>query len=98
MGKVGLDLPEIISERREGAMVGILEEDVELCAVELEAIHLAVFEFERADDVRWWIESTGGSSKTRICAEGSVGLEPVLECARGDFNVCFAPHDALGVR
>ena len=97
MRKVGLDLLQVISERREGAMVGIVEEDVELCAVELESVDLAVFKFEYADDRFGCEESRAGASEPVICAKWTVGLEPVLERARWDFNVYFASHDALGV-
>ena len=97
MGKVGLDLPEVISERHEGAMVGMLEEDVELCAVELESVDLAVLKFEHADDRFGCEESRAGASEPVICAKWTVGLEPVLERARGDLYMRSVSHDALGV-
>jgi hypothetical protein len=96
--KVGLDLPEVISERREGAVVGMLEEDVELCAVELESVDLAVLKFEHSDERFGCEESRAGAAEAVICAKRPIRLSPVLERVRGNLNVCFASHHALGVR
>ena len=60
--EVGLYLLEVISERREGAMVGALEEEIELGAVDLESVDLAMLKFERTDDGSGRLEATRGGS------------------------------------
>jgi hypothetical protein len=44
--EVGFDLVEVVSERSEDAVIWLVEEQVELGAVKLEPVHLAVFKFE----------------------------------------------------
>lgn len=97
MREVVLYLLEVVSERRERAMVGIVQEQVELCAVELESVHLAVFKFVDMDDRLGCVLLACGCSETRICTEWPVSVEPVLECSGGDLDMRFAAHDALGI-
>ena len=95
-GKLVYDLLEVKSEQGERAMVGNFEEQLELGAMKLDAVKPAVFEFEGADDGAGLVEATGGTTEAVVCAKWPVCLQPVLECWRGNLDMRFAAHDALG--
>jgi len=81
----------------ERGVVGSFQEQVEFRAVELEPIDLAVFKFESADDRFRHVEVACGCSEWVVCAKRAVRLKPVLQRSRGDLDMRFAAHDALGI-
>ena len=98
VGKLGLDLVEVVLERRESVVLGLIEEQVEFGAMKLETIDLAVLKFEAANDRVRRVQGRGDSTKPVVGAEWSVGLEPVLQRSSGNLNVGLPTHDALRVR
>ena len=95
--EVGFDVAEVVSERCERAVVRLVEEQVELSAMKLESINLAMLKFERTDDGLGSVKVAGSSSEARVGAEGAIRLEPLLERACGDLNVGLPTRYALGV-
>lgn len=95
--EVSFDLVEVVSERSKRLVVRFGEEQVEFRSVELEAIDLAVLKFKSPDDGIGGKESCAGAAESMVCAEWSVGLEPVLERSRGNLDMGSSPGYALGV-